>query len=83
MTTCTFSIHVATANTTGSYMTVPGLLIAACGCVVDYCTLINSQVWAAVQLLCMGVLTHGLGAYEPMCTPLATPLHICRASFEN
>ena len=69
----TFSIHVATANTTGSY-TVPGLLIAACSCVVDYCTLINSQVWEAVQLLCMGALTHGLGAYEPTCTPLATPL---------
>ena len=38
----TFSIHVATANTRDSYMTVPGLLIAACGCVVDYCTSINS-----------------------------------------
>ena len=31
-------------------------------------------MWAAVQLLCMGALMHGLGAYEPMCTPLATPL---------
>ena len=27
-------------------------------------------------LLCMGALVHGLGACEPTCTPLATPLDV-------
>ena len=60
-----------------------GLIVTACGnlcnCVVVYYTWVNSQVClintayttvhAAIQLLCMGALMYGLGAYEPMCTP--------------
>ena len=53
----TVSIHVATANSTGSYMTVHmGLIIvAACGCVVVYCTWINNryQVYAAIYTTVM------------------------------
>ena len=36
-----------------------------------------------MQLLCMGALRHGLGAYEPTCTPLATPLVWRHASPEK
>ena len=55
-----------------------GTLVAACGCVVAYMYIVcqpgvydNNK---HMQLLCMGALRHGLGAYEPTCTPLATPL---------
>ena len=52
----TVSIHVATANSTGSYMTVLDLIIvAACDCVVVYCTWINNQyqVYAAIYTTVM------------------------------
>ena len=78
----TIGIHVATANSTGSYMTVLGLLVAACGCVVVYCTWVNSLVCAAVQYCysycyaCMGALMYGLGAYEPTCIPHSPCVYI-------
>ena len=36
--------------------------------------MLDKHCSTAIQLLCMGALVHGLGAYEPTCTPLATPL---------